>query len=287
MPRVQLQEEPGGSLQVQRALYFRCRRGEPEALATLLYRLVDRLYTGASFVAPDEPSAVTALILTWEDLLGVLERRYVGGRLQDHALRLLTNRLLDYADRRTIRRKLRNAEHEPEDGLLSLPEEHLRTLLDMVPAYAEQIAANHRERLVIRRRTLYGVGVGAVLLVAGLLWVTRMAPTSASDLHLQCLQQRIERGGLIEVVQDCLTDLPDSSGANQLQARSLQHISLVLEEISNTRGPRPDSGLRYLVERVVQEGLAEDLAEIAQTYEGDMRSQLLKTQLLLEEVQNL
>lgn len=287
MPRVELQEEPRGSLQVQRALYFRCRRGEPEALATLLYRLVDRLYTAASFVAPDEPSAVTALILTWEDLLGVLERRYVGGRLQDHALRLLTNRLLDYADRRTIRRKLRNAEREPEDGLLSLPEEHLRTLLNMVPAYAEQIAANHRERLIVRRRTLYGVGIGAVILVAGLLWVTRMAPTSASDLHLQCLQQRIERGGLIEVVQDCLTDLPDSSGANQMQARSLRHISLVLEEISNARGPRPDSGLRYLVERVVQEGLAEDLAEIAQTYEGDMRSELLKTQLLLEEVQNL
>jgi hypothetical protein len=287
MPRVQMQEEPGGSLQVQRALYFRCRRGEPEALATLLYRLVDRLYTAASFVAPDEPSAVTALVLMWEDLLALLERPYVGGRLQDRALKLLTGRLLDYADRRTIRRKLRNAEREPEDGLLSLPEEHLRTLLDMVPAYAEQIAANHQERLVVRRRLLYGVGLGAVVLIAGLLWVTRLAPTPASDLQLQCLQQRIERSGLIEVVQDCLSDLPDSAGANQMQARSLRHISLVLEEISNARGPRQTPGLRYLVNRVQQEGLAEDLAEIAQTYEGDMRSELLKTQLVLEEVQNL
>jgi hypothetical protein len=287
MPRVQIQEEPSGSLQVQRALYFRCRRGEREALATLLYRIVDRLYTAASFVAPDEPSAVTALVLMWEDLLALLERPYVGGRLQDHALRLLSTRLVDYADRRTIRRKLRNAQHEPEDGLLSLPEEHLRTLLDMVPAYAEQIAANHQERLVVRRRSLYGVALGAAALMTVLLWATRLAPTPVSDLELRCLQQRIDRGGLIEVVQDCLTDLPDSAGANQMQARSLQHISLVLEEISNARGQRQTPGLRYLVKRVEQEGLAEDLAEIAQTYEGDMRTELLKTQLVLEEVQNL
>ena len=287
MPRVQIPEEASGSLQVQRALYFRCRRGEPEALATLLYRLVDRLYTAASFVAPDEPSAVTALVLTWEDLLALLERPYVGGRLQDHALKLLTGHLLDYADRGTIRRRLRNAQHEPEDGLLSLPEEHLRTLLDMVPAYAEQIAANSRERTMLRRRSLYSAGIAAVAFTAALLWATRLAPTPATDLELRCVQQRIERGGLIEVVQDCLADLPDGSGANQMQARTLQHISLVLEEISNARGQRQTPGLRYLVERVQREGLADELAEIAQTYEGDMRSELLKTQLVLEEVQNL
>lgn len=287
MPRVAAHEEPTGALQVRRALYHRCRRGEAEALATLLYRLADRLYTAASFVAPDEPSAVTAVVLAWEDLLALLVRPHVGGHLQDRAFKLLGDHLGDFAERQTIQRQLRNAQREPEDGLLSLPEQQLAPLVEMIKAYAPQIAANYHERSVSRRRTLRAAGLVPLLLVAGLLWLRQSHQVSATDLQLQCLQQRIERRELIDAVRGCVHDLQDPSGADKLQAQSLQHISLVLEEVGNASGWRESPGLRYVVARVQQENLADELAEVASRYEGAERAELLEAHLVLEEVQNL
>lgn len=287
MPREAVTETPQGPLQVRRALYYRCRRGETEALATLLYRLADRLYTAASFVAPDESSAVTAVILTWEDLLALLTRPYVGGYLQDKAFRLLAGRLGDFADRRTIRRQLRNARREDEDGLLPLPEQQLAPMVDMIAAYAPQIAVNYRDRWVLQRRTLWAVGLIALFVGVGQLWLWQSRQGSTSDMQLQCLQQRIEHGGLIDAVRGCVQDLPDPAGADKLQAQSLEHVSLALEELSNARGWRVSPGLRYVVARVQREDLADDLAEVAQRYEGPERAELMRVHLVLEEVQNL
>ncbi|MEI6500441.1 MAG: hypothetical protein WCP21_05360, partial [Armatimonadota bacterium] len=287
MPRTVVPEDVKGPLQLRRTLYHRCRRGEPEALATLLYRQVDRLYTAASYVTPDETAALTAVVLAWEDLLALLVRPYVGGYLQDKSFKLLGKHLLDYADRRTVRRALRNAERESEEGLLTLPEEQLRPLVDLIPSYASQIAANYHGRSVVRRRSIWVAGLVALLFCLGLIWQTQAAQSPAADLQLECLQQRIERGGLIDALRDTLLELPDAAGADQPQARALQHASLVLEELSNAPSWRGSPGLPYVVARVQEERLAETLAEIAQGYEGDARSSLVKTQLVLEEVQNL
>ena len=287
MPRVAASEDVKGPLQLRRALYQRCRRGEPEALATLLYRQVDRLFTAASYVAPDETAALTAVVLAWEDLLALLVRPHVGGYLQDKSFKLLGKHLLDYADRRTVRRALRSAERESEEGLLTLPEEQLRPLVDLIPAYASQIAANYLDRSVVRRRSAWVAGLVVLFLCLGLIWQTQAAQRPVADLQLQCLRQRIERGGLIDALRDCLAELPDASGADQPQARVLQHASLVLEEISNAPSWRGSPGMPYVVARVQEERLAETLAEIAQGYEGDARSSLVKTQLVLEEVENL
>lgn len=280
-------EEPTGGLQVRRALYHRCRRGEPEALATLLYRLADRLYSAASFVAPDETSAVTAVVLTWEDLLALLVRPHVGGYLGDKAFKLLGDHLADYADRRTIQRQVRNARRETEEGLLPLPDEQLASLVEMIGAYAPQIAVNYHDRSVLRRRTLWAIGLIPLFVLMGQLWLWQSRQGSVTDLQLRCLQQRIERGGLIEAIRGAIDDLPDPSGADKLQAQSLQHISLVLEEVSNARGWRNSPGLQYVVARVQQEDLADDLAEVAQRYEGQERAELLRAHLVLEEVQCL
>ncbi|MEI6501792.1 MAG: hypothetical protein WCP21_12295 [Armatimonadota bacterium] len=287
MPRVAAPEDLKGPLQLRRALYHRCRRGEPEALATLLYRLVDRLYTAASYVAPDEPAALTAVVLAWEDLLALLVRPHVGGYLQDKSFKLLGQQLLDYADRRTVRRALRRAERETEEGLLTLPEEQLRPLVDLIPAYAPQIAANYLDRAVIRRRCAWAVGLTAFFVFLGLVWQRQALQRPVVDLQLECLQQRIERGGLIDSLRDCLAELPDAQGADQAQARALEHASLVLEEISNAPSWRAAPGMPYVVARVQEERLAETLAELAQGYEGDARSSLVKAQLVLEEVQAL
>lgn len=287
MPRVATTDDPKGPLQLRRALYHRCRRGEPEALATLLYRQVDRLYTAASYVTPDEPAALTAVVLAWEDLLALLVKPRVGGHLQDRSFKLLGRHLLDYADRKTVRRALRRAEQEAEEGLLSLPEEQLRPLVDLIPAYAPRIAANCIDRSAIRKRAAWALGLASFFLCVGLLSQNQATQRPTVDLQLQCLQQRIERGGLIDCLRDCQAELPDATGADEPQARALQHSSLVLEEISNAPSWRDAPGLPYAVARVQEERLAETLAEIAQGYEGDARSSLVKAQLVLEEVQNL
>lgn len=286
MPRVAPPDNPKGPLQLRRALYHRCRRGEPEALATLLYRQVDRLYTAASYVAPDEATALTAVVLTWEDLLALLTRPYVGGYLQDKSFRLLGRHLLDYADRRTVRKALRRAEQESGEGLLALPEEQLKPLVDLVAAYAPQIRANTLDRQLVRRRAYWAAGLAVFFVVLTQLWQSQALSNPTSALTLQCLQQRIERGGMVEAVSDCLTELPDREGADRPQARALEHAALALEEISNARGAQSRS-LQYLVARLQKAELSESLLEIAAGYDGEMRATLLKTQLVLEEVQNL
>jgi hypothetical protein len=287
MPRIAEPEDAKGTLQLRRALYQRCRRGEPEALATLLYRQVDRLYTAASYVAPDEPAALTAVVLAWEDLLALLVRPHVGGYLQDKSFKLLGKHLLDYADRRTVRKALRRAERESEEGLVALPEEQLKPLVDLIPAYAPQIRTNYRERSVIRRRTAWAAGLAVFFVCLSQIWQSQAAHPPEADLQLKCLQQRIDRGGLMESLSDCLSELPDAAGADQAQARALQHASLILEEINNAPDWRGSPGLPYAVARVQEERLAESIAEIAQGYDGEARSSLIKTQLVLEEVQNL
>jgi len=269
---------------VEQALYFRCRRGEPEALATLLYRMVDRLYTAASFVAPDETSATTDVVLAWEDTLALLTRSHVGGRIRARAVALLGRRLLDFGDRKAVARALRNALHEDEDSLVALPEESLRPLVEMIPRYAPQIAAGQTERRAMRRRVLQSAAAAGVLIVAYATWLKVGPAEGAPGAHLTCLQQRITKCELLESLRDCLVELPDPQGADEVHARTLQQVSLALEEIANAADRQT---LRYLTQRLQQEALPEELEDIIGDYDGTARRDLRQAQLVLEEVQGL
>lgn len=285
MPRVAVPNPEQGSTRVQRALYHRCRRGEPEALATLLYRLVDRLYTAASFAAPDEVTAQAALILAWEDLLAMLTRPRVGGHLQQRAFRLLGQRLEAYGDRATVRRQLRNAQHETEDSLLALPEEQLRPLVDMVGRYSDQIALNYRLRHEFLRRAWYASAAAVLIALAGYGWLGYAARHSTSSIQFSCLQERVIKAELVESLRDQVLELPDPQGADRMQARVLQRTCLALEELANSE---PSSAtLGYLARRVREEALVADLAGLAEQVDGPDRTDLLHAQLALEEVEAL
>lgn len=287
MPRLAAIEDNSGSHRVEKALYFRCRRGEQEALATLLYRLGDRLYTAASFVAPDEATAMMAVVGAWEDLLTVLQRTYVGGHLQDQAFRLLGRRLALHASRRIVRRQLRAAIHQDEQGLVMLPEEHLPPLIELIDFHAPLIAASYYERRETRKRALYGAGMGLVVVAAFYGWLVASAGRSTKDLRMACLQQLVLKRELPATIRDTLLELPDPHGADQAQARVLQQASLVLEEIANTGPNRREQALPYLKKRVQEQDLSHELAEIAATREGLERKELFQAQLALEEVANL
>ena len=281
-PRVALPESHRG--RVERALYCRCRRGESAALATMAYRLMDRLYTAASFVAPDEASATTAVLLAWEDTLALLTRLHGAGGLRARALQRLGQRLHDHGDRAGVRRALHNAAHEDEAALLTLPDETVKALVELTQRHAPGIAAAYQERQGLRRRALQSAGAVAlaVLLYSG--WLFVGPAVAGPEMQLSCLQERIARRELIESLRDFATALPDPQGADLGQARVLQQASLALEEIINA----PDrSALRYLGQRLEREELPTQLTEIAAAYEGVPRQELMQTQLVLEEVQGL
>lgn len=282
MPRPVASNQQTSSARVQRALYHRCRRGEPEALATLLYRLVDRLYVAATFVAPDEASAQTALILAWEDLLALLTRAHVGGHLHQRAFDLLAQRLGDYADRSTVRRLVKNALQQGEADLPSLPEAQLRPLVQVIGRYADEIASNFRLRQAFTRRLWIGAAAAVLIATLGLGSLRFAARGSAADLQLACLQDRLLRHELARGLREHAAQLPDPRGADQLQARTLQRASLVLDEIVNTR-PQART-LPYLVQRLEHEGLVEDLDSLAREADDTARQDLLQARLALEEV---
>ncbi|MBU0606881.1 MAG: hypothetical protein KKI08_03300 [Armatimonadetes bacterium] len=281
-PRLALPQTHDG--RVERTLYYRCRRGEPAALATLAYRLMDRLYTAASFVAPDEASATTVVLLAWDDTLTLLTRHHVGGGVRVKALQRLGRHLLDYGDPATVRRALHNAMHEDEDSLLPLPDETVQPLVELAQRHAPEIAAAYRERQALRRRLLQSVtAAGLVLLLYGG-WVYVGPSVTGQELQLTCLQQRIARRELIESLRDFAAALPDPQGADLAQTRTLQQASLALEEIINAPSR---SSLRYLNQRLEREDLPAQMAEIATEYGGAPRHELMQTQLVLEEVQGL
>ena len=276
-----------GPGRVQRALYFRCRRGDREALATLLYRVVDRAYTAASFVVPDEETACEMVAAMWEDLLALLLRWHVGGHLHKKAERALAGRLAAYADPASARRAVARAARESEDELLVFPTERLSALLERIPEYAPRIAAGTAARVHVSHRIVLGLAVVSLAFAGYGLWLDMTSRGASPDVRLECLQKRIVKADLIAALRDTLLELPDREGADGLSARVIERSSLALEEIANARNWRDARGLRYLVLRLRRERLSEQLAELATEQQGVTRRELAQAQLILEEVENL
>lgn len=287
MPRPPLMDEALAQERIERALYHRCRRGQPEALATMLYRLADRLYTAAAYVAPDEEAAREAVAATWEDLLSLLLRPRVGGHLRRHAERLLAVHLAPWGNKAAVNRALLMAREQEESELLALSDEALQPLLDGIPPMAERIAATTATRQL--HRLQFAIGLGLVLLVAGTygLWLRNLSRQAGPHVQLVALQERVMRADMLPALRDSLLELADPEGADSEEARLLQRVSLVLEEIANTRLWGNPAALRRLSERVQQEELTERLRELMAEREGLARRELAEAHLVLEEVGNL
>jgi hypothetical protein len=286
-PRPLAGEAPDTTARVQRVLYFRCRRGEPEALAALLYSLVDRLYTAASYVVPDETTAVTTVAEAWHDLAVLLQGPAVGGHVRRRAFRLLRRRLVAHAGAEQVRKACRRAETEVDEGLLSFPTGDLAVLLEAIPAHAELIAARARAR---KRRVRQGallVGALVAFVMGYNLWLRGTTSNSAAETKLACLRERVVRQDLVTALRDCADELSDPEGADRYEAHLLRQVGLVLEELVNVQGARGGPVLGYLARRARQESLGRNLADLMAEREGLDRRELSQAQLVLEEVESL
>ncbi|NPV45330.1 MAG: hypothetical protein HPY69_00095 [Armatimonadetes bacterium] len=287
MPWSGLRGERDTTERVQRALYIRCRRGESEALAALLYSLVDRLYTAASYVLPDETSAITTVAETWHDLMESLRGAWGTRNLLVRAMHLLGQRLKTMAPDDQVDRALRRARTEDDGGLLSFPDGDLQVLLDAVPLQALHIAESAgRRRMRFRQAVAFAV-LFVAFVVGHNIWRQGTARRSAETLKLTALQAEVQRDQLITAVRDCVDELPDPEGADRYEARVLQQLGLVLEELANTQAAQGAQTLALLSRRVRQERLTEDLTEVMSQREGMARKELSRALLVLEEVANL
>lgn len=285
-PRPVGRDETTVVARVREAVCHRCRRGEPEALSALLYSLADRLYTAASYVLPDEDSALVAVVAAWEDLLGDLAAPFAPRDLDQAAYSRLTLRLAGHAPEADIARAVHRVRDEDDDGLLLFPDAPLEALLVEVPAQADRIASRAWQR---RRRLGQAATVMvtfAILLTTYNLLSTARARGSQIELRLTCLRDRVAGQDLVAVVRDTVSELGDPAGADRYEARLLQSAGLALEELSNTRGIG-DRPLRYLSERVRGEDLAAGLGELMADREALASRELRETQLVLEEVATL
>lgn len=288
MPRLLPTPNLGSRGRVQRALYFRCRRGEPEALAALLYSLVDRLYTAASYLLPDETTAVTTVAEVWHELLDLLQAPRVGGHLPQRAYALLARKLAPAAEPAAVARALKRARDEAEDGLVPYPSGDLQVLLDAVPRHAEQIAAlSQRRERRLRQGWLALAGLGVVLLAYGGWWWQESRALAFTGVQLECLQERVTKQDLAAAVRECSEELMDPEGADRYEATVLWKVGLVLEELGNAQAGVNDQALGFLAQRVRQENMVDELTELVHGRPGFERPELIQAGLVLEEVANL
>lgn len=287
MPRPGPQEEPRSRVRVERALYHRCRRGEPEALAALLYSLVDRLHTAAAYVLPDESAPLTVVATVWHEVLDLLQGPYVGGHLPAKAFARLQAQLELQADPAAVARAVARAQEESDEGLIPYPAADLRVLVDAIPLHAAEIARRTVRRRLRRRQVALALAAFVVVVMGYNVWLRERSHAAASDVQIQCLQERVVRGELALAIHDCLSELPDPQGADRYEARLLREVGLVLEELSNLQGAAGRQVLGYLAQRVQQGHLSAELGQLLAQRDGLPREQLAQTQLILEEVENL
>lgn len=286
MPRVRKDAETG-QRRIMRALYHRCRHGDPEALVTLAYRVADRMYTGATYVTPDEETAFAVVQKTWEDILRLLLRLRVGGHILQRAEHLLAANLASYAEPRAIQASVHQAMNEDDDsGLLTLSARQLEQLVEMVPQYAEPIARQTARRTAFVRHAGLACGIlGLGLLVyAGLIWFKPGG--ERPDIRIAGLQQRIQQQDLVGVMRDSLLELADPRGADSMDAAVLERALLAIEELANMPADRGNQA-RYVSERLREEELAARFGEILKDRQLPAGDILARAQLVLEEVEKL
>jgi len=273
----------------ERSLYWRCRRGEPEALATFAYRVADDLYAMSLAACDDECSASKAVLEAWQRTLTRLGRWRFGGHLERHARREMLRglRAAVGARRAKAAAKLSSQdfgdEHRPR-----LPEADVAQMAEQARDQAPVLQQRAARR---RARSKFALWTLAALFVAtlgfGVTWQVYLSQPSARSVRVRLLQERVLASDMANLVNDVADTLPDTDGANRKEAELYGQTVMALEEIANADNTAGTEGLYYVQQRVKELDLPAFLRDAAYRQEGSTQATLLQAQLALEEVEAL
>ena len=276
-----------GKNRSERSLYWRCRRGEPEALATFAYRVTDDLYVMALEACSDEATAAEAVRRSWQRTLGRLGRWRFGGYLERRARQDIVRVLGVMTDARQAGAAARAsaADFGYEASRPRLPEPVVAELVESARASAPDL-----QRRSARRRRHGRVGLAALAVVSvvaiglGTAYRVYLSEPSVRAVRVATLKDRIAAVDMVNTVRDVGDTLADPEGADRSEAEMYGQVVMALEEIENAGSTPGTEGLFYVQKRVKDLDLSGFMLEAAQRQEGETRATLMQAHLALEEV---
>jgi len=275
------------SRRAQTALDWRCRRGVPDALRSLLYRGGDYWYSAALMVCRDEETAAEAVAEMWERLLNKLGGWRFAGRLEQRARKTLLNALTAQSSYGQAENALQSAAQMAPQELISMPPALTEQLLAVADAASDRIGRAYQARR--RALRIAEVGLVTITIVAAVIavWAAVVAnQVSMTQVAWGCVQQRVIAQDLSGTIADAMSEFVFAEAESQQSSTVLQRAGLILEEIANAQKAASPLMMRYLAERSRAEHLAEGLQGVADCFPGPVRSELMNAALILEEVEN-
>jgi len=268
------------------ALYRRCRWGAPDALRALIYRNGDYWYTAALMVCGDEQAAAEAVRQTWAALAKRLSGWRFGGGAEQRAEKLLWRVLAAQSSRRQATEAIQQTRQMAEQELIAMPEALAKETLEAADSSSETIAQAYELRERLFRGAALGAAAAAAFGVALLVWAIAMRnQVSMTQVAWGCVQERVVTQDVPGAVLDVIGELDVGEEAAQ-GVGALQQAGLVLEEIANAGRTAPPSMMGYLADRSRAEDLAERVQFVAERCSGEVRVELMRAALILEEVEN-
>ena len=274
--------------QVTASIFRRCRRGDPEALHTVLLRVADPLYSASLAASIGEAEAGALALHTWQRLLRSLNRWGMGGDLTVRLQELLADEILPGAGSEAAERALALWLEAGSLAPVAAPPALLAGMEQVAQEMAPVIGRQARRR---RWAAWAGTAVAAVAvgaLATGALWVlNQVAARQTRQVEWEALRERVGEQHLTWALRDALLALPDPRGADAGQETTLAQAALVLEELAASAEREPRDTLYHLQNRIEQGNLAARLAQMTVETEGPQRAVLAQTTLVLEEVRSL
>jgi len=271
----------------ERSLYWRCRRGEPEALATFAYRVTDDLYVMALEACSDEATAAEAVRRSWQRTLVRLGRWRLGGYLERRARQDMVRVLGGMTDARRAHAAARAtaADFGDEASRPRLPEPVVAGLVESARASAPDLQWRSARRRRHNRVGLAALAVVSVVAIGlGTAYRVYLSEPSVRAVRVETLKERIVAVDMVNTVRDVSDALADPEGADRSEAEMYGQAIMALEEIGNAGSTPGTEGLFYVQKRVKELGLAGFMLEAAQRQEGETRAALMQAHLALEEV---
>lgn len=282
-----MSDSRGHSHRAELALHRRSRRGSPDALRALLHRGADQWYTAALMVCGDEQSAAEAVARTWRSLLDKLAGWRLGGGLRRRAESFLVHELSACASYHEADRAVQRSRQMADEELIALPAERADELLACIADASDRIAAAHAVRARLFRIAHLALGVVVMGFISVAVWSVALGnQVSVTQVSWECLRQRIVAQDLPGVVADVTSEFSIAEDQSPTSAQALQQAGLILEEIANADQAGSPATMHRIGQRSRAEGLAAEVQVVAQRLPQQMRSELMRAALVLEEVEN-
>ena len=256
-------------------------------MRALLHRGGDRWYTAALMVCGDEDSAAEAVGRTWRRLLEKLAGWRLGGGLERRAERLLVHELSARAGYHEADRAVQQSRQMGDEEIIALPAKRTAELLACIADASERIAAAYEVHARALRIARLVLSIAVAGLVSVVLWSAAIGnQVSVTQVSWECLQQRVVAQDLPGVMADVTSEFSISEDQSPASAQALQQAGLVLEEIANASQAASPAAMRRVGQRSRAEGLAAEVQVVAERLPQQMRSELIRAALVLEEVEN-